>query len=48
MVDNAPRYGWINPAWAQPGGSGPQEAWHWEFNCAAEPGCEADSVGDGE
>ena len=47
MVDNAPLYGWINPAWALPGGSGPQEAWHWEYNCAAEPGCEPDSLSDG-
>jgi len=44
MVDNAPRYGWINPDWAQPGGSGPREAWHWEYNCGAEAGCEADST----
>ena len=31
MRDNAPAYGWDNPTWARPGGSGPQEAWHWEF-----------------
>jgi hypothetical protein len=31
MRDNAPAYGWDNPIWARPGGSGPQEAWHWEF-----------------
>jgi len=31
MRDNAPAYGWDNPLWARPGGSGPQEAWHWEF-----------------
>jgi len=27
---NGPSYGWIHPAWAQPGGSRP-EAWHWEY-----------------
>lgn len=31
LVDNAPRYGWVNPEWALPGGSGPDEAWHWEY-----------------
>ena len=31
MRDNAPAYGWDNPTWARPGGSGPQEPWHWEF-----------------
>jgi len=31
MVENAPRYGWENPEWAQPGGGGPREPWHWEF-----------------
>jgi D-alanyl-D-alanine carboxypeptidase len=41
MVDNAPRYGWVNPDWAQPGGGGPREAWHWEWNCDVEAGCEA-------
>lgn len=28
---NAPLYGWDNPAWARPGGSGATEPWHWEF-----------------
>ncbi|MGU3426591.1 M15 family metallopeptidase [Microbacterium paraoxydans] len=28
---NAPRYGWVHPDWAEPGGPGPDEAWHWEF-----------------
>jgi len=28
---NAGRYGWVNPPWAVQGGSGPHEAWHWEF-----------------
>lgn len=30
MVDNAPRYGWFHPAWAEADGSMP-EPWHWEF-----------------
>ena len=34
LRDNAPAYGWENPDWALPGGSGPQEAWHWEFTAA--------------
>jgi LAS superfamily LD-carboxypeptidase LdcB len=28
---NARAYGWYNPAWAQPGGSGPDEPWHWQY-----------------
>ena len=31
ITENAPTYGWENPAWAQPGGSGPYERWHWEY-----------------
>lgn len=31
LTANGPRYGWVNPPWAQQGGSGPLEAWHWEF-----------------
>lgn len=27
---NAPRFGWVHPAWAEPGGALP-EPWHWEF-----------------
>lgn len=30
MVENAPRYGWVSPAWAQPRAAKP-EPWHWEF-----------------
>ncbi len=30
MKANAGRYGWIHPAWAEPGGSR-QEPWHWEY-----------------
>ena len=28
---NAGYYGWQHPDWAEPGGQGPDEAWHWEF-----------------
>ena len=28
---NGPRYGWDNPDWARVGGSGPHEAWHFEY-----------------
>lgn len=31
ITENGPTYGWDNPDWAQPGGSGPFEKWHWEF-----------------
>jgi hypothetical protein len=30
MQNNAPRFGWFHPSWADPGGSRP-EPWHWEF-----------------
>lgn len=30
MIENASKYGWVNPSWAQQGGSKP-EPWHWEF-----------------
>ncbi len=40
MRANAGAYGWANPAWALPGGSGPFEPWHWEY----EPG---EQVGPG-
>lgn len=30
MKANAQTYGWMHPAWAEPGGSKP-EPWHWEF-----------------
>jgi D-alanyl-D-alanine carboxypeptidase-like protein len=30
MRQNAPRFGWFHPSWAEPGGSKP-EPWHWEF-----------------
>ncbi|MEZ0447341.1 M15 family metallopeptidase [Cellulomonas sp. ICMP 17802] len=31
ITENGATYGWENPAWAQPGGSGPHEKWHWEY-----------------
>ena len=31
MQDNAARFGWHHPDWAEPSGSKP-EAWHWEFS----------------
>lgn len=30
MLVNAGKWGWVNPTWAQRGGSKP-EPWHWEF-----------------
>lgn len=30
LAANAPAFGWVNPAWARPGG-GREEPWHWEF-----------------
>lgn len=32
MKANASRWGWIHPSWAEPGGPGPDEAWHWEYS----------------
>lgn len=31
MFDNGPVYGWVNPPWAQRGGNGAYEPWHWEY-----------------
>ncbi|MDZ5146361.1 M15 family metallopeptidase [Microbacterium testaceum] len=31
LKKNAAAYGWVHPPWAEPGGSGPTEAWHWEY-----------------
>ena len=31
MKANAAEFGWVHPAAMEPGGSGPQEPWHWEF-----------------
>ncbi len=30
MARHAGRFGWVHPAWAEPGGSRP-EPWHWEY-----------------
>lgn len=35
LAANGPRFGWVNPAWARPGG-GREEPWHWEY--AGHPG----------
>lgn len=32
LMDNAGDYGFENPRWAQRGGSGPYEPWHWEYS----------------
>jgi len=34
LDDVGPAFGWSNPAWARPGGSGSFEPWHWEFTSA--------------
>jgi D-alanyl-D-alanine carboxypeptidase len=31
LLENAPAFGWDNPAWARKGGSGPYEPWHFEY-----------------
>lgn len=31
MKQNAGRYGFVQPDWAELGGTGPPEPWHWEF-----------------
>lgn len=31
LVENAGKYGWVNPPWAVEGGAGPYEPWHWEY-----------------
>ncbi|MDM7832463.1 D-alanyl-D-alanine carboxypeptidase family protein [Cellulomonas edaphi] len=31
LNENAKAFGWENPSWARPGGSGPYERWHWEY-----------------
>ena len=31
LTDNGRVYGWVNPPWAQRGGSGAYEPWHWEY-----------------
>ena len=36
LVANAAAYGWVNPPWAQRGGSSKYEPWHFEFKPIAE------------
>ncbi|WP_277209868.1 M15 family metallopeptidase [Isoptericola croceus] len=36
LWDNAPAYGWENPPWAQRGGSGKYEPWHFEYRAGVE------------
>lgn len=31
LKQHASSYGWVHPPWAEPGGIGPDEAWHWEY-----------------
>ena len=31
MHAHAAQYGWVHPPWAEPGGRGPHEPWHWEW-----------------
>lgn len=31
MKDHAPEFGWYHPPGMEPGGSGPEEPWHWEY-----------------
>ena len=42
MAEAAASYGWNNPDWAQSGGRGPYEPWHWEYF----PGEKDQSSGD--
>lgn len=44
LLQNGPVFGFENPEWAKPGGSGPQERWHWEYI----PGVKADGEYYGE
>ncbi|WP_402466584.1 M15 family metallopeptidase [Isoptericola aurantiacus] len=36
LWDNGPAYGWENPPWAQRGGSGKYEPWHFEYRAGVE------------
>lgn len=31
LKKNAGKYGWVHPAYMEPGGTGPFEPWHWEY-----------------
>jgi hypothetical protein len=37
LARHGERFGWVNPAWARPGGGGVLEPWHWEFVGIAPP-----------
>ena len=41
MKAHAAEYGWVHPAWAEPGGSRP-EPWHWEYVGVAAAGKKAE------
>ncbi len=32
LVENAGTFGWHHPSYMEPGGAGPLEPWHWEFD----------------
>lgn len=36
LVENGPAYGWENPPWAQRGGAGSYEPWHFEYRPGVE------------
>jgi hypothetical protein len=36
LLENGPAYGWENPPWAQRGGSGSYEPWHFEYRPGVE------------
>lgn len=42
MVQNAEKYGWVSPEWAQKG-NGKEEPWHWEYTGEAEEDSGSDS-----
>ncbi len=41
MSENSEAYGWFHPEHMGPGGSGPREPWHWEFDPALLEGGES-------
>lgn len=41
---NAAQYGWVHPAWAEPDGRGPHEAWHWEYTGSYVPVKDAPAI----
>lgn len=46
MVQNAEKYGWVSPDWAQPG-NGKEEPWHWEYTGEEGAGSGDDADEDG-